>query len=235
MGSETLIKSLKFSEDGLIPAIVQDHSTGEVLMLAYMNAESLGLTFRTGETWFWSRSRNELWHKGETSGNSQTVVDLKPDCDGDTVLVRVTPRGPACHTGERTCFYDTGEKKDVRPVAAESQSRKPDLSVVDLPALDFGILFQNLYQLIEQRRVERPPNSYTTYLFESGLDKILKKVGEESAETIIAAKNEGRTELTAEITDLLYHLLVLMVEREVSLRDVAQVLGNRMGRKSAQE
>ena len=234
-GSETLIKSLKFGEDGLIPAVVQDHSTGEVLMLAYMNAESLGLTFRTGETWFWSRSRNELWHKGETSGNSQAVVDVRPDCDGDTVLVRVTPRGPACHTGERTCFY--GADINTMPAAAaeSSPSRKTELSVVDLPALDFGILFQNLYQLIEQRRAERPPNSYTTYLFDSGLDKILKKVGEESAETIIAAKNEGRGELTAEITDLLYHLLVLMVEREVSLRDVAQELGNRMGRKSVPE
>ena len=191
-GSETLIKSLKFGEDGLIPAVVQDHSTGEVLMLAYMKAESLGLTFRTGETWFWSRSRNELWHKGETSGNSQAVVDVRPDCDGDTVLVRVTPRGPACHTGERTCFY--GADINTMPAAAaeSSPSRKTELSVVDLPALDFGILFQNLYQLIEQRRAERPPNSYTTYLFDSGLDKILKKVGEESAETIIAAKNEGR-------------------------------------------
>jgi phosphoribosyl-ATP pyrophosphohydrolase/phosphoribosyl-AMP cyclohydrolase len=119
--------------------------------------------------------------------------------------------------------------------AESSPSRKTELSVVDLPALDFGILFQNLYQLIEQRRAERPPNSYTTYLFDSGLDKILKKVGEESAETIIAAKNEARGELTGEITDLLYHLLVLMVEREVSLRDVAQELGNRMGRKSVPE
>ena len=199
------IQSLKFDERGLIPAIVQDARTREVLTLAYMNEQSLARTIETGQTWFWSRSRNELWHKGETSGNTQTVVALHTDCDDDALVVLVTPAGPACHTGARSCF----------------DSAPPD---------DLGLLLDKLYELIESRERERPEGSYTTYLFNSGLDKILKKVGEESAETIIAAKNEDRVRLTAEVADLVYHLLVLLVARGVSLDQIRDELASRRGK-----
>jgi phosphoribosyl-ATP pyrophosphohydrolase/phosphoribosyl-AMP cyclohydrolase len=194
---------IRFDERGLIPAIVQDAATREVLTLAYMNRESLARTLETRQTWFWSRSRNELWHKGETSGNTQEVVTLALDCDRDAIIALVKPAGPACHTGAVSCF-DTGTQR---------------------PAL--GPLLDHLYELIESRERERPSGSYTTYLFEEGLDKILKKVGEESAETIIAAKNEDEARLTAETADLLYHLLVLLVARGVSLTDIADELGRR--------
>jgi phosphoribosyl-ATP pyrophosphohydrolase/phosphoribosyl-AMP cyclohydrolase len=197
------LDDIHFDERGLIPAIVQDASTREVLTLAYMNRESLARTLETRQTWFWSRSRNELWHKGETSGNTQEVVTLALDCDRDAIIVLVKPAGPACHTGAVSCF-DTGTQR---------------------PAL--GPLLDHLYELIESRERERPSSSYTTYLFEEGLDKILKKVGEESAETIIAAKNEDEARLTAETADLLYHLLVLLVARGVSLTDIADELGRR--------
>jgi len=197
------IKSLKFDERGLIPAIVQDARTREVLTLAYMNEESLARTIETGETWFWSRSRHELWHKGETSGNTQSVVNLINDCDNDALVVLVNPAGPACHTGARSCF-------DSKPGDE-----------------DLGLLLANLYKLIESRERERPDGSYTTYLFNSGLDKILKKVGEESAETIIAAKNDDVSRLTSETADLVYHLLVLLVARGVSLDEVRKELERR--------
>ncbi|HEU5133047.1 MAG TPA: bifunctional phosphoribosyl-AMP cyclohydrolase/phosphoribosyl-ATP diphosphatase HisIE [Pyrinomonadaceae bacterium] len=190
---------LKFDERGLIPAIVQDASTREVLTLAYMNRESLARTIETRETWFWSRSRNELWHKGETSGNTQQVVDLVADCDGDAIVVLVKPAGPACHTGARSCF-DLKQDEDLA-----------------------GVLTQ-LYKLIESRERERPEGSYTTYLFDQGIDKILKKVGEESAETIVAAKNEETKPLVSEVSDLIYHLLVLLVARGVSLDQVREEL-----------
>ena len=196
------INSLKFDERGLIPAIVQDARTREVLTLAYMNAESLARTIETGHTWFWSRSRNELWHKGETSGNTQSVVSLACDCDNDAIVVLVDPAGPACHTGTRSCF---------------------DLA----PNEDLGLLLAQLYELIESRKRDRPEGSYTTYLFDHGLDKILKKVGEESAETIIAAKNDDRARLTSEVADLVYHLLVLLVARGVSLDEVREELAKR--------
>ena len=234
--SEALIHHLKFDERGLISAVVQDDRTGEVLMLAYMNAESLGRTLQTGETWFWSRSRQELWHKGATSGNTQRVVDIRPDCDGDALIVRVNPQGPACHTGARTCFSNgvpeeaPGAERSAAPSARNGAPAGGQLAVVDVPAMELGILLQDLFQLIQERKDQRPENSYTSYLFNSGLDKILKKVGEEAAETIIAAKNDETKQLSAEITDLLYHLLVLMVEREVSLRDIMAELGQRAGR-----
>jgi phosphoribosyl-ATP pyrophosphohydrolase/phosphoribosyl-AMP cyclohydrolase len=249
--SEALIHNLKFNDDGLIPAIVQDDQTDEVLMLAYMNAESLGRSLQTGETWFWSRSRRELWHKGETSGNTQQVVDIRLDCDGDALIVRVNPRGPACHTGARTCFFRGAQDAEAEtpaemeaaasaetsttitaPPSAQIERAETQFSVVNVAAMDLGILLQDLFKLIQERKDQRPENSYTSYLFDHGLDKILKKVGEEAAETIIAAKNEGNKELTAEISDLLYHLLVLMAEREVSLRDILTELSNRAGRKA---
>ena len=197
------ISKLKFDERGLIPAIVQDARTREVLTLAYMNEESLARTIESGETWFWSRSRNELWHKGATSGNTQSLVGLASDCDDDAIVVLVNPAGPACHTGARS-FFDGGK-----------------------PEEEIGSVLANLYALIEARERERPEGSYTTYLFDKGLDKILKKVGEESAETIIAAKNEDGERLTSEVADLVYHLLVLLVARGVSLEQVGAELAQR--------
>jgi phosphoribosyl-AMP cyclohydrolase / phosphoribosyl-ATP pyrophosphohydrolase len=245
--SEALIHNLKFDERGLITAIVQDDASDEVLMVAYMNAESLARTMQTGETWFWSRSRQELWHKGATSGHTQQVVDIRLDCDGDALLVRVHPHGPACHTGERTCFFrgaaseDAVQHRDRKGTVdsagdASSAIAHPDsqVSLVNVAAMDLGILLQDLYKLIQERKDQLPEGSYTTYLFNSGLDKILKKVGEESAETIIAAKNaadqESRKQLAGEISDLLYHLLVLMVERGVSLPDIGNELRGRAGK-----
>ena len=194
--------NLKFDEGGLIPAIVQDASTREVLTLAYMNRESLERTIVTGETWFWSRSRNELWHKGETSGNTQKVVDLVPDCDGDAIVVLVSPAGPACHTGARSCF---------------------DLKQTE----NLGDLLAGLFRLIESRERDRPEGSYTTYLFDKGIDKILKKVGEESAETIIAAKNGDADQFVGEVSDLIYHLLVLLVARGANLDAIRDELAKR--------
>lgn len=199
--------NVKFDEKGLIPAIVQDAETKEVLTLAYMNEESLGRTLDTGETWFYSRSRQELWHKGETSGNTQSVVSVKYDCDQDAVLVLVEPKGPACHTGAVSCF------------SQEVSERKSNLA-------DFQIL-QSLEQVILQREQERPEGAYTTYLFEKGVDKILKKVGEEAAEVIIAAKNRDKEELKWEAADLLYHLQVLLVEQGLPLKEVLKTLEER--------
>ena len=215
-----VIQSLKFDEKGLIPAIVQDSRTNEILTLAYMNAESLAKTLQTGETWFWSRSRQELWHKGETSGNFQHVVDIRIDCDGDALIVLVDPEGPACHLGEQTCFHSHLHENDNEP---------RQVSLVNQSSLELGILLDELYWLIEDRKEKRPEGSYTTYLFNAGLDKILKKVGEETAETIIAAKNRSTQQLTAEISDLIYHLLVLMSECGVRLGDIFKELKKRAG------
>jgi len=200
------LDKLKFDERGLIPAIVQDAQSLEVLTLAYMNSASLARTIETSQTWFWSRSRNELWHKGETSGNTQRVVDIVPDCDGDALVVLVEPAGPACHTGARSCF-----------VSPETDSGS------------LGVLLTQLYRLVEDRQDKRPPDSYTTYLFNEGLDKILKKLGEESTETIVAAKNDSTQALVAEVSDLLYHLIVLLVARGVSLEQIHEELVKRRG------
>jgi len=205
MTDSSLLETVRFDERGLVPVIVQDSGTREVLMLAYMNRESLALTLEKRETWFYSRSRQAIWHKGETSGNLQAVRKISLDCDSDTLLVEVAPAGPACHLGTYSCF------------GVE-------------PALE-GFLAA-LYTLIEERKESRPPESYTTWLFDNGLDKILKKVGEESAETIIAAKNEGSAELVAETSDLLYHLLVLLVERGISLEEITQELRGRHASRS---
>jgi phosphoribosyl-ATP pyrophosphohydrolase/phosphoribosyl-AMP cyclohydrolase len=257
--SELLIQNLKFDDRGLITVVVQDDDSHEILMVAHMNAESLAKTLQTGETWFWSRSRQELWHKGETSGATQLVVDLRLDCDGDALLVRVNPQGPACHTGERSCFFrgaqdveaaeppkseEPAKLKEEEPAKQKEKDREKDgpiltrvesqVSLVTVAAMDLGIQLQDLFKLIQERKDQRPEGSYTSYLFNSGVDKILKKVGEESAETIIAAKNagddEGRKQLSSEISDLLYHLLVLMVERNVSLYDIAAELSARAGK-----
>ena len=206
------VESLRFNEQGLIPAIVQDAGTRRVLMLAYMNAESVRRTIETEETWFWSRSRSSLWHKGETSGNTQRVVEVSTDCDNDTLLITVEPRGPACHTGAASCF---------------DRALEDDGVINSEECLDLGEMLNNLYALVESRRRERPEGSYTTYLFEQGLDKILKKVGEESSETIIAAKNEDSEALVRETSDLLYHLIVLLVERGLTLDLIRDELRSR--------
>ncbi|MEH7547235.1 MULTISPECIES: bifunctional phosphoribosyl-AMP cyclohydrolase/phosphoribosyl-ATP diphosphatase HisIE [Bacillaceae] len=199
--------NVKFDEKGLVPAIIQDADTKEVLTLAYMNEDSLQKTLETGETWFYSRSRQELWHKGATSGNTQTVASINYDCDQDALLVQVYPKGPACHTGAVSCFSER---------------------VVDRNAnlADYQIL-QSLEKVILEREKERPEGAYTTYLFEKGVDKILKKVGEEAAEVIIAAKNRDHEELRWEAADLLYHLQVLLVEQGLPFKEVLRTLEER--------
>ena len=216
------IEEIKFDERGLVPAIVQDADTRQVLTLAYMNAESLKRTIETNETWFWSRSRASLWKKGETSGHTQRVIDILVDCDRDALTILVKPNGPACHTGEQSCFHNALQEAGSLP--EKIAGTKPDL----------GAVLNDLYALVESRKRDKPEGSYTTYLFEQGLDKILKKVGEESSETIIAAKNQDRGVLAGEASDLLYHLIVLMVERGLTLEQISDELVNRGKKKDAQ-
>lgn len=199
------IDELKFDEKGLIPAIVKDAVTGRVLTLAYMNRESLKISMEKELTCFWSRSRQELWLKGETSGNYQHIVSITADCDKDALLVEVIPDGPACHLGTASCFEN--------PVF-ESDENHP-------------FSYEGLYKLIEGRKTEKKEGSYTTYLFEKGLDKILKKVGEESTEVIIAAKAQDKKETIYEISDLAYHVMVLMIEAGISLDDIYRELASR--------
>ncbi len=240
-----MMESIRFDAAGLVPVVIQDANTNEVLTLAYMNAASYHLTCETGEVWLWSRSRQSLWHKGATSGHTQRVVEIRLDCDRDALLVRVEPRGPACHTGATSCFFKpvlpASRKPDppqaqlpVEKPAAVSTTppiAPPEVKLVPHSALELGILLDELYALIQDRKANRPEGAYTTYLFTAGLDKILKKVGEEAAETIIAAKNDQRLELAAEMADLLYHLLVLMAACDVTPHDVAEVLRSRAGKR----
>lgn len=201
---------IKYDEKGLVPAIIQDSANNEVLMMAYMNEESLNKTIASGYTWFYSRSRQQLWMKGESSGNTQKVEQILYDCDEDTLLIKVKPAGPACHTGNYSCFY-----RDLQG------------SEIDT-AIPFQInILQELYQVILSRQQEMPEGSYTSYLFQEGIDKILKKVGEESAEVIIAAKNREKSEVVYETADLIYHLLVMMVEQGVGVGDVLAELRSR--------
>lgn len=195
----------RFDENGLVPAIMQDAVSKQVLTLAYMNREALDLTMKTGEAWFYSRSRQQLWHKGETSGNIQKVVSMAFDCDQDAVLLQVIPQGPACHQGTCSCFEDLDGTDSGDPL----------------------LVLNELESVIAKKEAERPEGSYTTYLFEQGLDKILKKVGEESAEVIIAAKNHSKSELQYETADLLYHLLVLLREQKLPFHEVLKELEGR--------
>ena len=207
-------KEPKWNEHGLAPAIVQNAESGEVLMLAWMNAEAWRLTQETGEAHFWSRSRQQLWHKGETSGNIQRAVEIRLDCDADAILLRVDPAGPACHTGERSCFFNVvgdGSSSVVgRPSSVSSQ-----------PVLD------ELYQVILDRKHDPRPGSYTAQLFEKGLAEISKKVGEESVEVIVAALGQSDERLVSETADLLYHALVLLAARGVTWRQVQVELEKR--------
>lgn len=196
---------LKFDDKGLIPAIVQDHYTKEVLTLAYMNAESLGITIAEGRTCFWSRSRQELWRKGDTSGNVQRVVSITADCDADALVVEVVKSGPACHTGSESCFFE--------PLYVSEELK--------------AFSYEGLYDLIAGRKSAPLAGSYTSYLFEKGLDKILKKVGEECTEVIIGGCKGDKTETIYEIADLSYHVLVLMVQLGISLEEVTRELEQR--------
>ncbi len=199
------IDDLKFDEKGLIPAVVTDADTGKVLTLAYMNRESLQISMEKGLTCFWSRSRQELWLKGETSGNYQHIVSITADCDRDALTVLVRKDGPACHTGADSCFNDlVWQSGDAQPFSIDG-----------------------LYALLEGRKRDLPEGSYTTYLFQKGLDKILKKVGEESTEVIIAGKAEDKKETVYEIADLAYHVLVLMVQMGISVDEIRQELASR--------
>lgn len=195
---------------GLLPAVVVDDKSGEVLMLAYMDETAFNKTLETKETWFYSRSRKEYWNKGATSGNKQRVKSIQADCDGDTLLVRVDPLGPACHTGERSCFFDTIAGKEELP-----------LSTV-ISSLEGEIL---------EKKADPVEGSYTAYLFENGTDKIAKKLIEEAGEVIIAAKNKDKEELVNEFGDLFYHCLVLMADQNVPLEDVLAELRNRSSKK----
>ena len=199
------IVQLKFDEKGLIPAIVQDYETKKVLTLAYMNEESLRISMEKGLTCFWSRSRQELWLKGDTSGNYQHIYSIEADCDRDALVVNVMKDGPACHLGTDSCFND----------------------LLYLNPDNAGFSLEGLMELIEGRKTEKKEGSYTTYLFEKGIDKILKKIGEESTEVIIAAKAGDKKETVYEISDLVYHVMVMMIEMGISLEDIQKELASR--------
>lgn len=214
------LTKLNWNKDGLIPAIIQDNSTEEVLMLAYMNQESLTKTLELGETVFYSRSRGELWHKGETSGHFQKVENIYYDCDQDTLLIRVNQVGAACHQGDKSCFhFELGDLGSNREGIRKSPGPASGVA--------FGKRIALLEEVIEDRYLNRPEGAYTTYLFDKGIDKILKKVGEETAEVIIGAKNPGKEEIIYEGSDLIYHLLVLFKEKGVRIADIEQELGKR--------
>ncbi|MBP3941552.1 MAG: bifunctional phosphoribosyl-AMP cyclohydrolase/phosphoribosyl-ATP diphosphatase HisIE [Christensenellaceae bacterium] len=199
------INTVKFDEKGLIPAIVTDAKSGKVLTLAYMNRESLEISMREGRTCFYSRSRQELWRKGETSGNVQHIVSITADCDRDALLVKVEKEGPACHTGAESCFNDVLFESDTL----------------------HEFTLEGLMQMLIGRKVEKKEGSYTTYLFEKGIDKILKKVGEECTEVIIAGKADDKRETIYEIADLAYHVMVLMIQMGISLEDIHDELASR--------
>ena len=199
------IDKLKFDDNGLIPAIIIDYYTKEVLTLAYMNKESLEISLKEGKTCFYSRSRKELWRKGETSKNYQHIQNIKSDCDNDALVIEVIKDGPACHTGAESCFMNEIYQKENYK--------------------DFSIY--KLYELIKGRKINMTEGSYTTYLFNSGIDKILKKIGEESSEVIIGAKNGSKEEIIYELSDLFYHSLVLMVEKNITLNDIKDELSKR--------
>ncbi|HCJ58490.1 bifunctional phosphoribosyl-AMP cyclohydrolase/phosphoribosyl-ATP diphosphatase HisIE [Lutispora sp.] len=205
MDIDKIIEEIKFDDRGLVPAITQDAETQKVLMLAYMNKESIRKTLEERETWYFSRSRQKLWKKGETSGNIQKVKGFYYDCDKDSILLVVEQRGAACHTGEFSCFFN--------------EALKPENGKTDI--------LKELYGLLEDRKKNPIEGSYTNYLFEKGLDKILKKVGEETSEVIIAAKNKSKEELVYELSDLVYHVLVLMVNENVGIEDIKEELISR--------
>ncbi|NHM28285.1 phosphoribosyl-AMP cyclohydrolase [Desulfofundulus sp. TPOSR] len=245
---------LKYDSAGLIPAIIQDADTSTVLMMAYMNKEALEKTLATGETWFWSRSRQKLWHKGETSGNVQKVQEITYDCDRDTLLVKVKQTGAACHEGYFTCFHyrinpETGQTEvigeqqfnpeevygpkcqpeDNPPAAGDSGGALAlghEGDEKKAPAVN-ALILEELFQVIKERQEKRPPGSYTAKLFDKGLDKMLEKLGEETTELIIEAKNRDREEVVEESADVLYHLLVILAEQGITPAEVFAELADR--------
>lgn len=210
------MERIKYDENGLVPVVAQDIDTGEVLTLAYANREAVEKTLASGEAHFYSRSRVELWRKGETSGNTQRVIEVRLDCDGDTLLYRVEPRGPACHTGERTCFFTTLAGEGVGVAVREGGA-----------AAGIGATVERLAGTIAERHREMPEDSYTAGLIRRGTPRVAQKVGEEAVEVVIAAMNDDR--LAEETADLVYHLLVLLEERGVGTDEVARVLNDRHG------
>ena len=209
------IDQLRFDKDGLIPAIVIDTETKAVLMMAYMSEQSLRVSMEEGRTCFWSRSRKELWRKGETSGNVQKIVSITADCDADTLLVEVQKSGPACHTGAESCFFQPVYEGEAMP----------------------GFRYEDLFEMLRGRKENPKEGSYTTYLFEKGMDKILKKVGEETTEVILAAKDRDKANTVYEIGDLMYHCMVLMIEAGIELDDIRREMASRhvIDRKVKQE
>lgn len=192
-------KKVEFDNNGLVPAILQDYLTGQVLMLGYMNDEALKKTLETGDVWFYSRKKKQLWYKGETSGNYQEVISMALDCDNDAILIQVNPLGNTCHLDQPSCFGDKSET-----------------------------VLEKLKNILLARYEERPEHSYTTYLFGKGIDKILKKVGEETAEVLVAAKNGERQQLAEEVADLTYHIMVLLISQGYDYKDAIKVLRERM-------
>ncbi|MDY0323962.1 MAG: bifunctional phosphoribosyl-AMP cyclohydrolase/phosphoribosyl-ATP diphosphatase HisIE [Candidatus Carbobacillus sp.] len=234
------MRHMRWDDQGLIPVIIVHHSTNEVLTLAYMNQEAFLRTVEHGEVWLYSRSRQSLWHKGETSGNIQKVMGMRLDCDGDALIVDVEPHGPACHTGAWTCFHRMlpthlfqKQPSLAQPTASPSDSAPSDDADERMAHKHDDVFYdvlRRLYDRIEERRRQLPAGSYTTYLFQEGTDKILKKLGEEAVEVIIAAAKHppDDTALIEEMADLLYHLLVLMVAKGLSLEALADVLSSRL-------
>ena len=222
------LKDIRWNEEGLIPAVVQDVESGEVLMLAYMNEEALLKTIEERKACYYSRSRQFLWLKGETSGHYQEVLGISFDCDKDTVLLKIKQTGMACHEDFFSCFhYEVAQQEPEADNSGQDEkwvtTGQPNLK----PNLSLGRTMELLAEVIKSRNKERPDGAYTTYLFEKGIDKILKKIGEESAEVIIASKNNSAEEIRYESADLIYHLLVLLEERGVSLEEIAQELNSR--------
>lgn len=205
------LDELKFDANGLLPVVAQEASSGEILMVAYANREALERTAASGRAHYWSRSRAEIWRKGDTSGHTQQIQEIRVDCDGDAVVYSVDQEGEACHTGEPTCFFRGVEQDGLRATAPR------------------GHILSRVDRVVAQRAEERPDGSYTTYLFEKGLDKVLKKVGEEATEVVIAAKNESSGELRGEISDLLFHLVVLLRMRGLPLEEIWGELEERFG------
>jgi phosphoribosyl-AMP cyclohydrolase / phosphoribosyl-ATP pyrophosphohydrolase len=228
---------LKYDTNGLIPAVVQDATTRQVLMVGYMNRESVRRTVETGQAWFWSRSRGELWHKGATSGHYLNVRTLRVDCDGDTLLVEAEPAGPTCHTGAVSCFFNELEAADVRPAAVRAAAAPPESGAASAgeaaaptdegrAALD-GRTVEGLFAVIQERQRLRPEGSYVAKLLDSGVDRIAKKIGEEATEVVIAAKNGDHAEITWEVADLWFHSLVLLASSGLTPADVWQELDRR--------
>lgn len=231
-----ILSKVKFNKQGLIPVVLQDIDTREVLMLAYMNSDSLEKTIESGKACFWSRSRQELWLKGESSGNYQLVEEIRIDCDSDTLLLLVKPTGPACHTGKNSCFYrrlSTDLIEDIDCIAENQagigmkEEMKKTAKNINQEKLEKAVFLFKLYNLIADRKENPIEGSYTNYLFTEGVDKICKKVGEEAAEVIIGAKNASQEEMVYEIGDLIYHLLVLMNFYEIPLRAIFEELEKR--------